>query len=88
MGYKVVLEDGPAEGWGYVTSVPPDPVIAVAPMPHRPSGRFMRVLLDGYPWDGQREYARGELPDDSTIPDELGDVVVRYRVLDGSPSAA
>lgn len=80
-----MIEDGPAEGWSYVTLVPPDPVIAIAPEPREDelSRRFgfMRVVLGDTPWPGQREYIRGDLPDEDVLPDELGDIVVRYRVL-------
>jgi hypothetical protein len=84
MGYKVVIDDGPAEGWSYVTSVPPDPVIAVAPQPREDEfsrSAFMRVLTDGEPWPGQHQYARGELPGVDVLLDELEDVLVRYRVV-------
>jgi hypothetical protein len=84
MGYKVVVDDGPAEGWSYVTLIAPDPVIAVAPAPRedeRSRRTFMRVLLEGEPWPGERRYARGELPGEDVLPDELGDVIVRYRLV-------
>jgi hypothetical protein len=84
MAYKVMIADGPAAGWTYTTSVPPDPVIAVAPAPRedeRSRRTFMRVLLEGEPWPGQHQYARGELPGVDVLLDELEDVLVRYRVV-------
>lgn len=88
-GYKVVIDDGPAKGWGYTVSVPPDPVIAVAPMPEGAShvhGNWMRVVV-GDDWPGVRRYEREELPLLLDAPPEGlvtsdGDLVCRYRVIE------
>jgi hypothetical protein len=83
MGYRVVIEDGPAAGWSYFTAVPPDEVIAVAPSP--PSmqrGQWMRVLRVAGPWPGQRLYCRGPLPaGDATEQDEQDEVSISYRLV-------
>lgn len=83
MAYKVMMADGPAAGWSYVTMLPPDPVIAVAPVPREDEHsrrRFMRVLLEeGEGWPDQAEYERGELPGDDVTLDEDGDVRIAYH---------
>jgi hypothetical protein len=83
MGYRVVIEDGPAAGWSYFTAGPPDEVIAVAPSP--PSmqrGQWMRVLRVAGPWPGQRLYCRGPLPaGDAAEQDEQDEVSISYRLV-------
>lgn len=84
-GYRVAIMDGPAVGWGYVVSVEPDPVIAVAPMPEGASavhGRWMRVVV-GDDWPGVRRYRREPLPDPEDVslgPDD--DMMCPYRVVE------
>jgi hypothetical protein len=60
-GYRVVIVNGPAGGFEYVTGNEPEAVIALAPV----AGNWVRVLLDGGPpWDGQVAYERiGEARD-------------------------
>jgi hypothetical protein len=86
--FYVQIIDGPAAGWGYYTSVPPDRLIAVAPQPGK-EGQFMRVLLDGHPWEGERRY---RLIDEGVLalgvplgPEhytEDGDLLCSYRVVE------
>jgi hypothetical protein len=72
MAYRVVIADGPAAGWEYVTMVPPDPIIAVAPI----AGRFVRVIAGvSEPWPDQADYERATLPAASE-----DDVTVEYRM--------
>jgi hypothetical protein len=61
MAYRVVIADGPAQGWSYVTFVPPDPIIAIAPAREDfPQGEWMRVVAGApEPWPGQLDYERG-----------------------------
>jgi hypothetical protein len=90
-GYRVYVMDGPAEGWGYVVSVPPEPTIAIAPMPEGAShvhGEWMRVLPDDEPqWPGARRYELAEpIPPPGEEPAERvtgdGDLLCPYRVVD------
>jgi hypothetical protein len=90
-GYRVYVMDGPAEGWGYIVSVPPDPTIAIAPMPEGAShvhGKWMRVLPDDQPqWAGARRYELAEpIPPPGEEPAERltsdGDLLCPYRVVD------
>jgi hypothetical protein len=83
MGYRVVIEDGPAAGWSYFTAIAPDEVIALAPSPSSMRGeRWMRVRKVAGPWPGQRLYCRGPLPardaNELTVPDE---VPISYRLV-------
>jgi hypothetical protein len=82
MAYRVVIADGPAQGWSYVTFVPPDPIIAVAPAREDfPQGDWMRVVAGApEPWPGQLDYERDVLPTDVGLVDEDGDVAVTYCV--------
>lgn len=82
-GYRVVIVNGPAAGWGYVTSVPPDPVIAVAPMPRERAdihGNWMRVLVDA-DWPGARRYEREPTPDPAEVTAD-DDLICKYRVVE------
>jgi hypothetical protein len=83
MGYRVVIQDGPAAGWSYFTTIAPDEVIALAPSPSSMRGeRWMRVRKVAGPWPGQRLYCRGPLPardaNELTVPDE---VPISYRLV-------
>lgn len=82
-GYKVVIVDGPAKGWGYTVSVPPDPVIAVAPMPKAAQdlhGKWMRVIV-GDDWPDVRRYEREPTPDPAEVTAE-DDLICAYRVIE------
>lgn len=48
MAWRVLLEDGPAAGWGYITFIAPDARIIVAPAPPQ-HGNWMRVLDESWP---------------------------------------
>jgi hypothetical protein len=82
MAYRVVIADGPAQGWSYVTFVPPDPILAIAPQPEgSPQGEWMHVIAGApEPWPGQLDYERGALPTDVALVDEDGDVPVEYHL--------
>lgn len=74
-GFRVVLVDGPAAGWEYVTFVEPPGRIAVAPVaPGR--GEWTRVFISMPPWPGQAFYDR-DLAADPRGDDE--DVRCEYR---------
>lgn len=81
-GYRVAILDGPAVGWGYVLSVPPEPEIAVAPMPEGAShvhGKWMRVY-PGDTWPDQRTYRL-----DEAMPEQItgdGDLLCPYKVVE------
>jgi hypothetical protein len=83
MGYRVVIEDGPAAGWSYFTAIPPDETIALAPSPaSMQHGPWMRVLSVAGPRPGQRLYCRGPLP--ARDADELADqdeIPISYRLV-------
>jgi hypothetical protein len=83
MGYRVVIEDGPAAGWSYFTAVPPDEVIALAPSPRSMQrGEWMQVLRVAGPRPGQRLYCRGPLPArDAADPTEEDEVLISYRLV-------
>jgi hypothetical protein len=83
VGYRVVIEDGPAAGWSYFTAVAPDEVIAVAPSPRSMQrGPWMRVLRVAGPWPGQRLYCRGPLPArDAADLIEEDEVSISYRLV-------
>jgi hypothetical protein len=83
MGYRVVIEDGPAAGWSCFTTIPPDEVIALAPSPSSMQrGKWMRVLKGAGPRPGQRLYCRGPLPaPDAADLTEQDEVSISYRLL-------
>lgn len=77
MSYLVKIIDGPAEGWSYHTSIPPDAEIAIAPLKTDGPFSWMRVPDQGVPaWPEQRTYycigADGMTED--------GDIVTLYRL--------
>lgn len=76
MAFRVVIADGPAEGWSYVTLISPDQVIVLAPNPTR-DGDWMRVLPGPEPWPGQLIYTQG-VGAGSSIDDD-GDLCVPYE---------
>lgn len=94
MSYEVRIVSGPAKGWRYVTFVPPDEEIHVAPIPARPDkhGAWFRVHVahGEAAWDGQERYRRGPLPDERiAVPFERlsveGDIIAEYEhVSDGA----
>lgn len=91
MSYEVRVVSGPAKGWGYVTFIPPDEVIHVAPIPtgRDKHGAWFRVHVDHRrdpSWPGQQRYRRtAEIPDETKIAvpfDRLsveGDIIVEYE---------
>lgn len=91
MSYEVRVVSGPAAGWGYITFIPPDEVIHVAPIPsgRDKHGAWFRVHADLPAWDGQQMYRRTEaLPDESiAVPFERlsveGDIIAEYEHVDG-----
>lgn len=59
-GFYVWCQGGPADDWGYETSIEPDDVITLIPDPRR-TGAFVRVLnlLPGdTPWPDAVTYRR------------------------------
>jgi hypothetical protein len=86
VSYLVRIVSGPAEGWEYVTMVPPDETIAVAPAPRSSAFVWFRVHVEHgeEAWPGQENYRRGELPDETiAVPFERlsveGDIIVEYE---------
>lgn len=88
--YLVRIVSGPAAGYEYVATVPPEETIVVAPNPRVPQidhqewsgSRWMRVPRPGPPWPGERRYKRGPLPDSPApvgILTEDGDIIVPYE---------
>jgi hypothetical protein len=94
MSYYVQCLDGPAEGFAYITMMPPSSRITIAPLPGR-DGEWFRVPDYSPPWIGQCDYVREELPklgvpkaDDEITSD--GDILANYflqQAVEGDPDA-
>jgi hypothetical protein len=86
VSYEVRIVSGPAAGWTYITFIPPDEEIAVAPIASAPDkhGEWMRVIPAAPPWNGQQLYRRSPLPDPQiAVPFERlsveGDIIAEYE---------
>jgi hypothetical protein len=78
--YQVVLADGPAQKWSYVTFVPPEQIILIARNPvGGVHGEWMRVPMSNA-WEDALEYRRRPLDSYGTRSED-GDVIVLYYAV-------